>query len=129
MRTTADRAVIFARSMRGALATVTIFLCAAFVWPSQVQPVVPERRVALVIGNSAYKTGALRNPVNDARDMAAAWRGVGFEVIDRYDDQARDEPRGIRVRGPAGVRRGGAVLFRRPRRAARRTQFPPGGRL
>lgn len=95
MRTTADRAVIFARSMRGALAAVMIFLCAAFVWPSQVQPVVPERRVALVIGNSAYKTGALRNPVNDARDMAAAWRGVVFEVIDRYDATKREMNRAV----------------------------------
>lgn len=30
----------------------------------------PERRIALVIGNSAYRTGPLKNPVNDATDMA-----------------------------------------------------------
>ncbi|MDQ7834648.1 MAG: caspase family protein [Humidesulfovibrio sp.] len=41
----------------------------------------PERRVALVIGNGAYKAGPLKNPVNDARDMAAALRELGFEVI------------------------------------------------
>ncbi len=29
-----------------------------------------EKRVALVIGNSSYKTSPLKNPVNDARDMA-----------------------------------------------------------
>ena len=40
------------------------------------------RRVALVVGNGAYEqAGALRNPVNDANDMAAALRGLGFEVI------------------------------------------------
>lgn len=40
----------------------------------------PERRVALVIGNSNYKVGRLDNPVNDATDMATALRGLGFEV-------------------------------------------------
>lgn len=33
-----------------------------------------ERRVALVIGNSAYKTSPLRNPVNDARRIIMASR-------------------------------------------------------
>jgi hypothetical protein len=42
-----------------------------------------DRRVALVIGNSTYKEAPLRNPVNDARAMANALRGRGFEVIVR----------------------------------------------
>jgi formylglycine-generating enzyme required for sulfatase activity len=41
------------------------------------------RRVALVIGNGVYPTAPLKNPVNDARDMAAALRAQGFEVIAR----------------------------------------------
>lgn len=46
----------------------------------------PERRVALVIGNASYRNApALPNTVNDARDMAAALRKVGFEVIDGID--------------------------------------------
>jgi uncharacterized caspase-like protein len=44
-----------------------------------------ERRVALVIGNGTYKTAPLVNPPNDARDMAAALREVGFEVIEKID--------------------------------------------
>jgi len=39
--------------------------------------------VALVIGNSNYKNSPLKNPVNDARDMAAKLRGLGFTVIER----------------------------------------------
>jgi uncharacterized caspase-like protein len=40
-----------------------------------------ERRVALVVGNSAYDSAAaLRNPRNDASDMAASLKSVGFEV-------------------------------------------------
>lgn len=42
-----------------------------------------ERRVALVIGNSAYQRGPLKNPVNDATDVAAKLRSMGFEVIER----------------------------------------------
>jgi uncharacterized caspase-like protein len=41
-----------------------------------------ERRVALVVGNSEYAhASALRNPRNDASDMADALRGLGFEVL------------------------------------------------
>ncbi|MGQ0545611.1 MAG: caspase family protein, partial [Betaproteobacteria bacterium] len=40
-----------------------------------------EQRLALVIGNSAYKVGPLRNPLNDARAMAGALRAAGFEVM------------------------------------------------
>lgn len=42
-----------------------------------------EQRVALVIGNSSYKSSPLKNPVNDARDMAISLRGYGFTVIER----------------------------------------------
>ena len=40
-----------------------------------------EGRVALVIGNGAYPTDALRNPVNDARAMARTLRDLGFTVL------------------------------------------------
>lgn len=40
------------------------------------------KRVALVIGNSEYKNGSnLRNPVNDASDMAKVLQDLDFEVI------------------------------------------------
>lgn len=41
-----------------------------------------ERRVALVIGNGAYThTSPLENPRNDAQDMAASLKTLGFEVV------------------------------------------------
>ncbi len=44
------------------------------------------KRVALVIGNSAYQhAGELPNTRNDALDMAAALRVHGFEVLDGID--------------------------------------------
>ena len=39
-----------------------------------------QSRVALVIGNGAYKEGPLRNPVNDARLMRNLLRKAGFSV-------------------------------------------------
>ena len=42
-----------------------------------------EKRVALVIGNSAYKHAAeLENPKNDAADMAATLKSLGLTVIE-----------------------------------------------
>jgi uncharacterized caspase-like protein len=43
-----------------------------------------ERRIALVIGNGAYRSEDLKplaNPTNDADDVAAALKGFGFEVL------------------------------------------------
>lgn len=39
------------------------------------------RRLALVIGNSAYRDAPLKNPVNDARALAAGLSALGFEVM------------------------------------------------
>ena len=49
-----------------------------------------ERKVALVIGNSAYRVGALKNPVNDAQAVAASLRRLGFEVALRENTSLRD---------------------------------------
>jgi TPR repeat protein len=49
-----------------------------------------EKRVALVIGNGAYReVTALTNPPNDARDVAAELKTLGFKVTTGVDlDQA-----------------------------------------
>jgi TPR repeat protein len=58
-----------------ALATMLIPLAAA-----------ADKRVALVIGNSAYRfTPELSNPKNDAADMTRALRSAGVEVIEGND--------------------------------------------
>ena len=45
-----------------------------------------SRRVALVIGNGAYKSApVLDNPTIDAHAMAAALKRLGFDVIEGYD--------------------------------------------
>jgi uncharacterized caspase-like protein len=61
-------------------------------------PAAAEKRVALVVGNSAYKeVGTLANPVNDASEIASALKASGFDVIlgtnvDKraFDNKVRD---------------------------------------
>ncbi len=72
------------RSMRLALALLLLCLALSPATQAQQDPTrrigLSASRVALVIGNSTYTPGALRNPVNDATDMAAALKQVGFTV-------------------------------------------------
>ncbi|MCB1907485.1 MAG: caspase family protein [Rhodocyclaceae bacterium] len=59
-------------------------LVAAAVWlPGAATAVADGGRLALVIGNAAYRQAPLKNPVNDARAVASALRGLGFDVIMR----------------------------------------------
>lgn len=49
-------------------------------------PALADKRIALVIGNSAYRnTAPLPNPRNDATDVAKALKAVGFTVVEGYD--------------------------------------------
>jgi hypothetical protein len=56
-----------------------------------------DRRVALVIGNSAYKNPALdiANARNDAEDTAAALRALGFDVLLQTDADLASATRAI----------------------------------
>ncbi|MFP5440077.1 MAG: caspase domain-containing protein [Gammaproteobacteria bacterium] len=57
---------------------------------TRTDPVASDRKVALVIGNAAYASGALKNPVNDARAMAGKLQSLGFDVIVRENVKARE---------------------------------------
>ncbi|MBT3387258.1 MAG: hypothetical protein HN417_04935 [Desulfobacula sp.] len=67
-------------------------------------------RTALVIGNGGYKTSALRNPVNDATDMAAALKERGFNVTFKINANQKTMERAIRKFGKS-LRNGGVGLF------------------
>ena len=67
-------------------------------------------RVALVIGNSAYESARLANPVNDARAMEQALARLGFTVTALLDADAEGMKRAIRTFGRA-LQRGGVGLF------------------
>src|SRR5215218_11359661 len=70
--------------MRRALAVALFVVLARLAAPAAAAE--EGRRVALVVGNGAYaETAALPNPPNDARAMASALRGLGFEVVEAID--------------------------------------------
>jgi TPR repeat protein/uncharacterized caspase-like protein len=73
-------------------------------------PPASEQRVALVIGNASYAEAPLRNPVNDATDVAAALRELGFQVTLRTNARQRDMKQAIRDFGEQ-LARGGVGLF------------------
>ncbi|WP_067620778.1 caspase family protein, partial [Dissulfuribacter thermophilus] len=68
------------------------------------------RRVALVIGNGAYGNAPLKNPPNDARDMGAKLKRLGFDVTLLTDADQRTMEQAIRRFGRK-LRQGGTGLF------------------
>jgi len=69
-----------------------------------------SRRIALVIGNNAYQNAPLKNPVNDAEDIADTLGEFGFEVILKKNADQRDMEDAIRNFGKQ-LGTGGVGLF------------------
>lgn len=58
---------------------------------SQVAPASSDRRVALVIGNAAYRNvPALTNPPRDAQAIADSLRKIGFQTVTLQSDLGRE---------------------------------------
>ena len=68
------------------------------------------KRTALVIGNAQYKQVTLRNPVNDATDMAASLKMLGFTVTLVTDANLKKMEKSVRDFGKQ-LRKGGVGLF------------------
>lgn len=69
------------------------------------------KRIALVIGNGAYTNAPpLKNPPNDARDMAATLKALGFEVTSGINVNQREMKRLMREFGQR-LKTGGNGLF------------------
>ena len=73
-------------------------------------PDVPDRRIALVIGNGNYGKSPLPNPPNDAADMAATLKKMKFDVRRLIDVGQRPMEEAIREFGQQ-LRRGGIGIF------------------
>jgi uncharacterized caspase-like protein len=71
------------KSLRATLALLITAAAAALTFtPSQAQQLTGSKRLALVIGNSAYRNvSPLINPVNDATDIAAKLKTLQFDVL------------------------------------------------
>jgi Caspase domain len=70
-----------------------------------------ESRLALIIGNSSYKSSPLRNPVNDVRLMEQSLKDAGFTVLKAENASLRDMRRLVRDFGDKLKASGGVGLF------------------
>lgn len=93
--------------------TLPIFLVLMVVFfPSSITatPAVPEKRVALVVGNWDYQHSPLINPEYDAAGMAATLDQLGFEVMHRTNLGQTSLHQAIEEFGEK-IRGGGVGLF------------------
>ena len=89
-----------------------ILLLAALTITAMMLPA--QNKTALVIGNGQYKNdfSALAKPVPEAREMVAALRSIGFEVIPAYNVQSQDRFYALLEMFENKVKqRGGIALF------------------
>src|SRR6201985_1474809 len=78
---------IMSRLYRILLATLLLFACS---------PAFAGKRVALVLGNSAYQNvPRLTNPANDAALMADTFKKAGFDVVVSRNDLGALETRRV----------------------------------
>lgn len=71
-----------------------------------------DKKVALVIGNSVYKNVfPLKNPVNDAADIGAALKRIGFDVTTLNNATIADMKRGLKQFGDKAKLSEVAVVF------------------
>lgn len=70
----------------------------------------PQKRTALVVGNGAYASAPLRNPINDARAMARALKDLSFDVILRENLDQKEMKKEIQAFGQK-LQKGGVGLF------------------
>ena len=81
--------------------------------PAPAQDAVPAKakRLALVIGNGAYKDAPLPNPLNDVDDMEKALRDSGFTVIKRQNASLREMHLALREFGDRLDRQGTGIFY------------------
>ena len=99
------------RCMKTQRGLLLVFCLAALSFFSLAVPCLADKRVALVIGNGAYKNSpTLANPPNDAADVAEALKAIGFEVTLKIDLEKRQMDQAVAQFAREG-RGADAVLF------------------
>jgi outer membrane protein assembly factor BamD (BamD/ComL family) len=100
------------RSIRR-LVLIAAFSAATVLLAFSSDPALADKRVALVIGNSAYqKVARLPNPANDASAMAQLFKNAGFDFVDlQLDLGIQDFKRAIRRFEDAASDADMAVVF------------------
>jgi uncharacterized caspase-like protein len=75
------------------------------------QDAAKAKRLALVIGNGAYKDVALPNPLHDAEDMEKALKASGFTVIKRTNASLKEMHLALREFGDRLDRQGTGLFY------------------
>ncbi|MBV9461137.1 MAG: caspase family protein, partial [Bradyrhizobium sp.] len=79
-------------AVRGLLGSLKFWLAAGLILVCQ--PALADKRVALVLGNSAYQNvPPLANPVNDAALMADTFKKAGFDLVELKQNLTVQETR------------------------------------
>ena len=73
--------------------------------------VIAAPRTALVIGNSAYESSPLTNPTNDAEDISAKLKTLGFNVMLQLNASRKELRTAIREYGQKLRKVGGTGIF------------------
>ena len=94
MYSSAMRSALFRANFQR-LIVATLMTCLPLAGVDAMAQASPEKRVALVIGNGAYQQAPLANPVNDAADLSAALRRLGFEVLERRNRNSEELKRDL----------------------------------
>ncbi len=79
--------------------------------PAKAAPDAKPARVALVIGNAAYKDAPLANTINDARDVAKVLERAGFRIVLRENATLRQMQLAIREFGDLLGRTSAGVFY------------------
>lgn len=100
--------------LHAATAVIAVLLCAQAAAQAGQDGSAPaagaEPRLALVIGNAAYQGSPLKNPINDAEDIAKALRNLGFKVTLKTNASQLAMKQALREFGQE-LKRGGVGLF------------------
>ncbi len=107
---------MFGRTLVWLLCYFSLFILPAAAQQRAIRPVdqipSPSNKQALVIGNSAYEhTSPLRNPANDAKEIAKTLKRLGFEVKTLLDANQRQMEQAINNFGNNLRRKKGIGLF------------------
>lgn len=103
----------FLYNCRVKTAVIAILLCLAGLIPEAASAQTPAKaqRLALVIGNGAYKDAPLPNPLNDAADMARVLEASGFTVIKRENASLKEMHLALREFGDRLGRQSTGLFF------------------
>ena len=96
--------------MKSAIGRMIIFSLFFALLPAFSAQAATEQRLALVIGNAVYGFSPLKNPVNDASDIATSLQKLGFTVILKKNVNIKDMEASIQDFGNR-LKRGGVGLF------------------